>query len=381
MIDQSPFNNATKPFLAHLLQQQARICEATYGHTHSYLFKMIFLSIVFTMKKLIVIGVSTGGLGALKSILATFPPGFPAAVLVVIHIGNRESYLPDVLACDSALTLRHGTNGEPLKSARVLFAPPDRHMLVVADQGPPRVVLSYGPKENHTRPAIDPLFRSAAQAYGSQVIGVVLTGYLDDGTAGLKAIKACGGMAIVQDPADALASSMPTSAVENVEVDLVLPVHEIGPTLTRIVLASEITDDKLSAASIPEQVPEWVRVENRIALGSGDMDDLATIATPSTFSCPECQGVLWELHGQTQKRLSCHTGHSFTADLLSEDQNQVVEDALWAAVRALHEKEQFSSMLAANAVSHGHDRAARDYEAQAQLAQDQAKTLLDLLER
>lgn len=333
------------------------------------------------MNKLVVIGASAGGVDALREILAALPPGFPAAVLIVMHIGNRESYLPDVLAADSVLPLRHASNGELLPSALVLFAPPDRHMLVVAESGVPRVVLSRGPKENHTRPAIDPLFRSAAQAYGSQVIGVVLTGYLDDGTAGLQAIKACGGIAIVQDPATALAAPMPASAIDNVDVDLVLPLNEIGPALERIVLAADNPAAHPSPASAPESAPEWIRVENRFALGNGDMDDLAGIATPSTFTCPECQGVLWELHGQQPKRFRCHTGHSFTADFLGEEQKQVVEDALWAAVRALHEKEKFSTMLAANAVSHGHDRAARDYEAQAQQAREQAKILTDMLEQ
>ena len=327
------------------------------------------------MKKLIVIGASSGGVEALKQILSALPATFPAVILIVLHVGNRDSNLPDVLAEHSVLPLRYASSGERLEAPCVLIAPPDRHLLVAADSATPHIILSRGPKENHNRPAIDPLFRSAAQACGAQVIGVVLTGYLDDGTAGLQAIKACGGLAIVQHPGTAFAVPMPTSALENVDVDMTLPLSEIGAALTDIALSSRDMQNTRSTSP----APDTVQVENRFARGAGDIDDLARIATPSTFSCPECQGVLWEVRDQTPQRFRCHTGHSFTANFLNEEQKLAAEDALWAAVRALHEKEKFSATLALNATTHGHDRAARDYEAQAKLAREQAKILTDML--
>ena len=148
------------------------------------------------MAGLVVIGASLGGVSALKQIAAALPPDFGAPVLMVLHVGQYPSSLPTLFARGAALAVAHATDGEPLRGGRIVIAPPDHHMLVIDD----RIVLTRGPKEHHTRPAIDPLFRSAALAYGPDVIGVVLTGLLDDGTAGLQAIKRAGGTAVVQDP-------------------------------------------------------------------------------------------------------------------------------------------------------------------------------------
>lgn len=324
------------------------------------------------MESLIVIGASVGGMEALSVIFSSLPPDFPAAVLVVTHIGARDSVLPELLAKTSVLPVRYARDGEPLLPGRILIAPPDQHMLVTALDGQSVIELTRGPKENHTRPAIDPLFRTAAAAVGASVIGVVLTGFLDDGTAGLAAIKACGGTAIVQQPSEAVAPSMPQSALLNVQVDQCLPVAQIGPALLALVIGRQ-------SAAITPAIPQVTVVENRFARGGGDMEELQKIATPSTFTCPECHGALWELHAQQPRRFRCHTGHSFTATILAELQHEKAEDAIWAAVRALQEKQRLYESLAAKATTWRHAGTAIDYAAKAAQAREQAELLRSVL--
>ena len=324
------------------------------------------------METLIVMGASVGGVSALSTIFAALPANFPAAILAVMHVGARNSVLPEILSKTSALPVRFAEEREPVRAGRILLAPPDRHMLVANQAGQAMVELTRGPKENHTRPAIDPLFRTAAAAFGPKVVGVILSGYLDDGTAGLQAIKACGGKALVQEPQDAVAPSMPQSAIDHAGVEWRLPCAEIGPAL--LALASGAPAPAGAAQSSPP-VPQWVAVENRFARGVGNMEQLEKIATPSTFTCPECQGTLWELHGQKPQRFRCHTGHSFTAQTLGELQHEKAEDAIWAAVRALQEKEKLYLNLAAKAQAWLHPGTASEYAAKARQAGEQADML------
>lgn len=323
------------------------------------------------MQQLIVMGASVGGMEALSTIFSALPADFPAAILVVTHIGARKSLLPELLARTSALPVRHARDREPIGPGRILLAPPDHHMLVAIAAGQATVELTRGPRENHTRPAIDPLFRSAAAAPGVRTVGVILSGYLDDGTAGLQAIKACGGMALVQDPEDAVAPSMPQSALRHVAIDRCLPLAGIAPALLAL------ANGAAAPAGPAPQPPGWIAVENRFARGVGNMEQLQKIATPSTFTCPECQGTLWELHEQQPQRFRCHTGHSFTAPILGELQHEKAEDAIWAAVRALQEKEQLYLSLAAKATAWLHPGAASEYTQKARQAREQA----DLLKR
>src|SRR5471032_1991604 len=212
-----------------------------------------------TATDLVVVGTSTDGVEALRAVVAGLPSGFPAAVLVVMHIGMQDSILPSILASVSILPVRQARDGDLVEAGRILLAPPDQHLTLVRDGDVCRVVLARTAKENYTRPAIDPLFRSAATTFGQRAIGVILTGNLDDGTAGLATIKACGGLAVVQDPDEARAPSMPNSAIAHVDVDHVLRIEDIAPALVRLVEAS-------IARSVPppreEDVPRWVRVEN-----------------------------------------------------------------------------------------------------------------------
>ena len=294
------------------------------------------------MYKVIAIGGSFGAMRVLLKIVSVLPGDFPGTVLIVTHIGARRSHLAEILGKVCRLPVRNACDGEPVSGGVVLLAPADRHM-VVSEDG--RAVRLYqGPKENHTRPAIDPLFRSVAVAYGEQAIGVILTGYLDDGVAGLAAIKALGGYVIVQDPAEAAADSMPGLALESVAVDMALRSDDIGAELVK-----RFHSDRSEAPmSIPSEgagaelaaIKSALKVENQMSAGQGGLAELARIATPSTFTCPECPGTLWQLNDLGVRRFRCHTGHAYTARVLEESQGDAVEEALWAALRALHEREK-----------------------------------------
>jgi two-component system chemotaxis response regulator CheB len=219
--------------------------------------------------KLVVIGASLGGVKALQRIAADLPASFPVPVVIVLHIGANNSTLPELLAAAGPNTAAHAQNGEPLRAGHLTVAPPGQHLLV--NDGSLR--LTQGAKENWARPAIDPLFRSAALSFGARAIGVVLTGNLDDGTAGLQAIKSCGGIAIVEDPMTAFAPSMPASALESVAVDYVLSIEAIGNQLQDLVMQE-------NRSSFP--APEQIRLEHAAASGTVNvMKELQKIATPS----------------------------------------------------------------------------------------------------
>ena len=325
---------------------------------------------------IVVVGASTGGVEALRVLVAALPSRFPAAVLIVMHVGAHESILPSILARASLLPVRAACHGDLVEASRVLVAPPDFHLTIRREGTDCRVVLARTAKENYTRPAIDPLFRSAAEAFGPRAIGVILTGTLDDGTAGLAAIKACGGRAVVQDPEEALAPDMPLSAIENVVVDHVLRLDAIADTLERLVHASIE-----GRAAVPEmhEVPKWVALENKFAMEGVAMDGLNLLAKPSTFTCPECNGTLWELNDQRPKRFRCHTGHAYTERSLIAFQANLVENSVWFAMRALQEKHMLLARMADDALAQKRPEAANDYHLEAVKAQLSAEVLRRLI--
>jgi two-component system chemotaxis response regulator CheB len=286
-------------------------------------------------RTLIVIGASAGGVPALRHLTARLPADLPAAILIVLHIGSYASILPELLNSDGPLPAKHAEDGEPVVHGRIYVAPPDHHMLL-DDEG---LRLSRGPKEHHTRPAIDPLFRSAALTHGAAVIGVVLTGMMDDGTAGLQAVKARGGIAVVQDPADAFEPSMPLSALKYVRVDHVATLQDMPDLLARLV-----TTDTAAASPPP---PSQLTHEHQLSLVQGvPMEHLHAIAKPSTFVCPDCHGSLWEINGSRPTRYRCHVGHAYTLRTLEHAQSDATGDALWSAIRALEEKQMLLRRLA-----------------------------------
>ena len=325
------------------------------------------------MPKIVVIGGSAGSINALKTILKGLPKDFPAAVLTVTHIGSRESILPSLLERCSALQVRHAIQGEPIVAGKVLVAPADLHLTVAETGGRAYAQLSRGPKENHSRPAIDPLFRSAAAACRADVIAVVLSGFLDDGTVGLQAVKASGGIAVVQDPAEAEAPDMPASAMEHNTVDFVRPADAIAPTLVELV-GREAEEAGASAARAGAGPEDWVSVENRMFGEISDMAELDQIGTRVPLTCPECGGAIWEIRRAGPLRYRCHTGHAFTARTLAALQGGEVEEAMWAAVRALHEQEQLFRQL------HRKSHASEDeYLLKAEQAREHAQLLRDLV--
>lgn len=313
----------------------------------------------------VVIGASSGGISALRQLLARIPRDFPAPILITVHVGGEVSILPAILAQTSQLPVRHAEDGVPVEGGVVVVAPADRHLLIEEDQ----VQLSRGPKENHARPAIDPLFRSAALSYHERVVGVVLTGRLDDGTVGLQAIKGHGGIAIVQDPAEAEAPSMPQSALTYVEVDYCLPLDDIAATL--VMLAQ-----KRRTSGAGQAQSKTIIMENRFATGEDpDASEMDEIGRRSPQTCPECGGILWEIQDRPPVRFRCHTGHAFTGESLLELQRRLNEEVLWSAVRALHEKHTLLRRLAGDARTRKDEKIAAEHEAAARMAADQAHAL------
>ena len=276
----------------------------------------------------VVVGTSAGGIETLRTLVAALPVEFAAPICVVMHTAPQSpGLLPEILNRAGGLPTMNVSTGMRLDPGRIYVAPPDCHLLVE----PGTLRATKGPRENRFRPAIDPLFRSAAQVYGPRAIGVILSGNLDDGVAGLWTIKQLGGIAIVQHPEDALYPSMPLNAIQHVKVDHVVPVSGIAPLLVR--LTSVPTE-----AETPAPVPETLEVEVKIAKEENPVDvGLEGIGEPSSYACPECHGVLLQLKEGNRVRFRCHTGHAFSVASLIAAVREGIEDSLWNAIRALEE--------------------------------------------
>jgi two-component system chemotaxis response regulator CheB len=298
-------------------------------------------------RDLVVVGASAGGVEALQYLVAELPSEFPASVLVVLHLMTAgTSVLDSILGRAGDLQVSQGVDGERLERGHVYVAPPDFHMLVRG----PFIHLSAGPRENGHRPAVDPLFRSAARAFGARVIGVVLSGTLDDGTDGLRLIKERGGATVVQDPDDATYGEMPRSAMEYVSPDRVVPKDRLGPTLSEIIDipldSSSSSSSSSSEVSDPDSQPvDLVEVE----LGRHEHDGEATLLT-----CPDCGGVLLERdEGGGVVRFACQVGHAFSPESLVEHQGDALESALWSALRTLEERADLLRRMARRAERRG----------------------------
>ncbi len=278
---------------------------------------------------MVVIGTSAGGLEALQTIFRGLPRNFDAAVLVVMHrTEHTASLLTEILARHSQLPVTSAVDGEPIRRQHIYVAPPGMHLLV--ESGRMRTVR--GPRENRHRPAIDPLFRSAAATYGPRVIGVILTGMLDDGTSGLMVVRAHGGNAIVQDPRTAMFPAMPQNALNRVPESSVVNLERIPSVLQE--LLAEVIDPR--GYGIPYE--DSAAKESRIVdVDMAELEDENRIGQPSEFACPECGGVLWEIRQGNLLRFRCRVGHAYTADHLEAAQRHAVESALWAGLRALEE--------------------------------------------
>jgi two-component system chemotaxis response regulator CheB len=274
---------------------------------------------------------------ALVELVAQLPGTLPAAVLVVQHLApdSNGEHLRQRLARHTGLDCYLASDGQPLEAGALYLAPPDRHLLVKEHH----VLVTKGPRENHYRPAADALFRSAAVAFGPAVVGVVLTGLLHDGTAGLEFIKRCGGLAVVQDPDDAEYPSMPETAMRNVAVDHIVRLNQMGALLTN--LAADIPPP--GSAQIPGDLKQEAIIAERVMGSTEDVEKLGRIVP---LTCPDCGGNLWEVeHGQVL-RYRCHTGHVFTGDSLLKSSQESLEETLWVAVRMMEERKNLLSSMA-----------------------------------
>jgi two-component system, chemotaxis family, protein-glutamate methylesterase/glutaminase len=288
-------------------------------------------------KDIIVVGTSAGGVEALRELVGALPRDLQASVFVVLHTSpDSPGLLVNILDHYGKLPALTPHDRERIQKGRIYVPPPDHHLLLE----PGVVRVTRGPKENRFRPAIDPLFRSAAQTYGPRVIGVILTGYLDDGTAGLWTVKQLGGTAVVQDPKDAIVPFMPLNAVTHVKVDYCLPLQEIAPLLVR--LTTEAAEDK---GVYP--VPKEVEIEVNIAKEQKAIDaGVLQLGEPSNYACPECHGVLLQMKEGTLFRFRCHTGHAYSLESLLADITEKMDDALWNSIRAFEEGELFMRHMA-----------------------------------
>lgn len=315
-------------------------------------------------RNIITIGGSAGATGPLKAILGGLPANLPAAVFVVLHIPARSlGLLATVASAASRLPVHAAADGLAIKPGNVYLGVPDRHLILVEGH----IKLGRGPRENLARPAIDPLFRSAAAAYGSRVIGVVLSGFLNDGASGLEAIKRCGGLAIVQDPKDAAADEMPLSALSAVTADLKIPSARIGDVLSD--LARE-------AAGPRVPIPPDIRLEIDIAAGERiDSGLLLRFADPAPFTCPECHGVLSTVRGGKPLRFRCQVGHAHTAETLAKAQENTVDEALRVALRIIEERAELVARMAEENRNSGRRAVAEMYQERAKEYRDQAETI------
>jgi len=279
-------------------------------------------------RDIVVIGASMGGVEALRTLISQLPAHLPAAVFLVLHIPPwRPTRLHEVLGRAGQMPAVLAQDGGAIQHGKIYVGPPDHHLLV--ENGRLRVVK--GPKENRQRPAIDPLFRSAAIAYGPRVIGVLLTGNLDDGTAGLWQVKHTGGVTVIQDPADAPFPGMPANALANVEVDHSVPLAKMANLIVRLVKSPKPTPKKYPVLAS-------MKVEQRIAKMEDDITDIRKIGRPSAYTCPECQGTLFEVRNGRFVRYRCRTGHAFSEATLVSEQSVAAEEALWSAMKALRER-------------------------------------------
>lgn len=313
---------------------------------------------------IIVIGASAGGVETVSTLVRNLPPDLPAAIFVAIHFPpHRISALPQILNRAGTIAATHPQDGEAIQPGCIYVAPSDQHLLIEDS----RVRLSRGPKENGFRPAIDPLFRTAARAYPGRVIGVILSGTLDDGAAGLAAIKARGGLTVVQDPEDALFGDMPRHAIENVEVDYILPGAGIAPLLARLVNEPAVEEEVgLMSDDVEIFEDEVVQQDKAVLERNGRSGE------PSMLTCPDCGGVLWEIDEGELIRFRCHVGHAYSAESLMAGQTDALEQALWTAVRALEEKASLARRIAARMRRSNSELTAARFESQAQDAQERA---------
>jgi len=287
--------------------------------------------------KVVVIGTSAGGLNALIKLISQLQDNFEAPILVVQHISADATgnVLLDSLNKQSNLKCAHAVNGTKLAPGHLYLAPSDHHLMIDEDE---HILVTKGAQENRSRPAIDPLFRSAAIVFKNNVIGIILTGYLDDGTAGMIAIKRCGGVCIVQDPKDAEYPDMPQNALNQVKIDYCLPIAEMGGLLYQL-----IARKPGPLKTIPNDIIIEAKIAKRVL---SDLPSVNALGEQVPFNCPGCGGVLWKVDKGPSMRYRCHTGHAYTSTTLVAEQTMKIEETMWTALRMFEERKNLLTTIA-----------------------------------
>jgi two-component system chemotaxis response regulator CheB len=287
---------------------------------------------------LIVIGASAGGMEPLCALVSQLPEDFPAPILIVQHISADASgdYLLTALKEAGKLKCVHAMQGESMKKGYIYLAPSDHHMLVHGDG---KLQVTKGPQENRYRPGVDPLFRSAAVGFNNRVIGIILTGYLDDGTAGMIAVQRCGGTCIIQEPADAQYPDMPLNAINQIDPDYVLPVAQMGALLVKLVAKKLPSKNK----AVPKDILTEAKIAERVL---SDLEAVNSLGEQVPFNCPGCGGVLWKIGKDKDLRYRCHTGHAYTYKALLAEQTSKIEETMWTALRMFEERRNLLSTFA-----------------------------------
>lgn len=312
-------------------------------------------------RNIVVIGASAGGIAPLKLLISSLPGDLPAAVFVAVHLSSDSPrVLRSILNKHGMLPAKYASDGETIRPGCVYIAPADKHLVI--ERG--HLSVNKGPRENGHRPSIDTLFFSAAKVYGPRVIGIILSGYLDDGIWGLFNVKRYGGITIAQDLSEAIHSDMPRYAIERVGVDYIERAEKIGELLARLtektVQEDQIVDDRENGKikSLQERTPEGLL---------------------SVYTCPECGGALWETEQGKLIHFTCHVGHAFSQEHLDEKKAEAVDYALWIALRTLEETASLNDRLARNARDQGNELAAARYEESANNAKRRLTEVQEIL--
>lgn len=315
-------------------------------------------------KDIVVIGASAGGVQAVTRLVSSLPADYSGSLFVSLHFPeNAVSVLPDILRRACSLKVKQVEDGEPIERGTIYVSRPGFHMLVK----PGKLRCIYGPRENGLRPAIDPLFRSAGKSYGACCVGVILTGMLDDGVAGLATIKQKGGTVLVQNPDEADFPSMPRTAVETVEVDEILSLDSIGPRLVSLSMESSPCGEHMSH-----------EIEDPVEKSVEELRLLEQNMRPSTYTCPECHGTLFELN-EGILHYRCRVGHSYNPEVLSSEQVRKIEAALWEALKSIEENLSLSKRLYEKTSKIGSGASSRRYLKKIEVCLERARLIQDVL--
>jgi two-component system chemotaxis response regulator CheB len=321
-------------------------------------------------RDIVAIGTSAGGVQALLFIAKYLPADFPASILVTMHLSSDfRSSFDQILTRAGQLKAQFASESDALEKGHIYIAPADRHLLVEGD----RIILGRGPRENNVRPAIDPMLRSMALCCGGRAIGVVLTGTLGDGASGLRAITQCGGIAVVQDPRDAAFAEMPLAALNRSMPQHVVSLKDLPGLLECLV-------QQPAAEALP--VPASVKFEVDVAKsGRSSMNDMDRLGRRSVLTCPECNGVMWEIDEGDLIRYRCHVGHAYSAETMDIGLEDNIRRALGTALRALEERAALTEKLRLQASGFGHNRVTEHWAREKEEAEEEADLIRAAIRR